>query len=375
MTSVTLSRILYFVIPMVISFFLVPFVKKVAWKYGIFAVENKRTVHHGKIPRIGGVAVYIAFILGCAIFMRPMTAMFRAILLGGFVVFVGGLLDDIFNLKPWVKMAFQIVGALIVIFIGNVELREIHLFFGVTIPYSWFSYVITFFWLIGITNAINLLDGLDGLSSGFSIIVLLTICLLSTVVHNQSVIMAALLLAGSAAGFLFYNFHPASIFIGDCGAQFLGFMIASFSIMGFKGGTFITMLIPITLLFIPIMDTLSAMLRRKLSGHSFAEADQKHIHHTLMKTLGLGQMETVLIIYFMTIMFGFAAYMYAIKPKVGIWIILILIVLSDLLIESTGMISQHYHPLLKLIHKIKHMTLSLSGNKEEITEEGKDEKK
>ena len=342
-------RIVYFAVPMIVSLFLVPFVKRVAWKYGIFAVENERTVHHGKIPRIGGVAVYIAFILGCLLFARPMTNSLRAILIGGTVVFAGGLIDDIFDLRPRYKLLFQIAGALIVMFLGKVELLDINLIFGLKIPAGVITQIITFVWLIGITNAVNLLDGLDGLSSGFCIIVLISLSLISSAVTGPEIIRIALLLAGAAAGFLVFNFHPASIFIGDCGAQFLGFTIASISIQGFKSGTFITMLIPIILLFIPIMDTLSAMLRRKLSGHKISEADQSHLHHVLMKGFGLGQTETVLLIYAMTAMFGICAYVCAINPGVGVWILVVLILMAELLIEITGMISDDYHPILSLI--------------------------
>ena len=345
-------RILYFIVPMIIAVFLVPPVKKAAWKYGIFAVENERTVHHGKIPRIGGVAVYTAFMIGCLLFVRPLDQSVRAILLGGTIVFAGGLLDDVVNLRPRYKLLFQIAGALAVMYLGNVEWQDINLFFGIRIPAGILTLAITFVWLIGITNAINLLDGMDGLSSGFSIIVLFSICMISTVVNRPEIIRFALILAGAAAGFLVFNFHPASIFIGDCGAQFLGFMIASISIQGFKSGTFITMLMPITLLFIPIMDTLSAMLRRKLSGHKISDADQGHIHHVLMKGFGLGQMQTVLLIYAMTAMFGVTAYICAINTGLGLVILLVLVLLSELLIEVTGMISDRYHPLLSVVKKV-----------------------
>ena len=338
-------RIGLYVIPLGISAALVPLVKRIAWKLNIFAVENKRTVHHGKIARVGGIAVYIAFIITSLIFLKADVAL-RGILLGGFVIFLGGLLDDIYDLNAWIKLLFQSAGAIILMTVGKLDLGILHLPFGIVIPVSLFSYIITFFWIIGITNAINLLDGLDGLSSGFSIIVLFTICLLTTVNGRVDVLKISLVLAGAATGFLFYNFHPASIFIGDC-------------------GTVITMMIPIILLFLPIMDTLSAILRRKLNGHKFSDPDMGHFHHALMRTWGLGQRETVLIIYAITALFGFDAYLYAINSTIGLLMLVVLIIACDLFIEVTGMVTKKYHPLLSVLRKIKHVV---------VKEDKKDEK-
>jgi len=352
-----MENLIVFVFPFAISFCLVPLVKKIAWKLDIFAIENERSVHQGKIARIGGLAVYIAFIV-CTTFFVKLDDSVRGILVGGFVVFIGGLIDDIYDLPPWAKLLFQCVGAACVMFIGDVYLLSLNLPYGLKINMSLLSILITFLWIIGLTNAINLIDGLDGLSSGFSLIVLFTICVLTTLNNRPDVMVISLALAGATAGFLLYNFHPASIFIGDCGAQFLGFMIASISLLGFKGGTFITLAIPIILLFIPIMDTIIAILRRKLSGKRFTDADKNHLHHILMRTWQLGQRETVLIIYSITAMFGIAAYLYVIDEKVGLGVLAILILACEIFIEATGMISVKYRPILGLIKRAKRLTMS-----------------
>lgn len=341
-----------FGLPFAVSLLLVPIVKKMAWKLNIYALENARTVHHGKIARVGGIAVYVAFILALTLFTKIDDSM-RGVLLGGFVVFIGGLLDDMYDLPAWAKLLFQSAGAICVMWIGDVYLLTIHLPFGWTIHMQMLSLIITFVWIIGITNALNLLDGLDGLSSGFSIIVLFTICLLSTRNHRPDVLIVSLALAGATGGFLVYNFHPASIFIGDCGAQFLGFMIASISLMGFKGGTFITLVIPIILLFVPIMDTLIAIVRRKLNGQKFSDPDKRHLHHTLMRVWNLGQRETVLIIYAITAMFGITAYLYVVNEKVGFVILLVLIASCEIFIEATGMVSKKYRPILTVLDMLK----------------------
>ncbi|MDD6468147.1 MAG: MraY family glycosyltransferase [Erysipelotrichaceae bacterium] len=357
-----------FLLPMMISLAIVPLVKKIAWKLNIYATENERTVHHGKIARIGGVAVYIAFILTLTLFIRIDDSI-SGILIGGFVVFIGGLIDDMYNLPAWGKILFQGGGAVCAMLIGDLYLTSLNLPFGIHIDVSILSILITFIWIIGITNAINLIDGLDGLSSGFSIIVLLTIAGLSTLNNRPDVMMIALALAGATAGFLFYNFHPASIFIGDCGAQFLGFMISTISLLGFKGGTFITLAIPIILLFVPIMDTMIAIVRRKLSGKRISDPDKNHLHHTLMRTWKLGQRETVLIIYGITILFGFAAYLFVVDETLGLIMLGFLILTCEIFIEATGMVSKKYRPLLGLINRMKKW--SLPNNEEDgIKNEG-----
>lgn len=349
------EKLFLFLIPMIVSAIFVPFVKKIAWKLDIYAVENERTVHKGKIARIGGVAVFLAF-MGCLPFFMDMDAALSGILLGGFFVFIGGLLDDMFNLPAIGKIGFQSAGALCAMIIGDVYLVEINLPFGLMIDFQVISMFVTFVWIIGITNAVNLIDGLDGLSSGFSIIVLLTIAILTTLNGRVDVMVICSALAGATAGFLCYNFHPASIFIGDCGAQYLGYMISTISLLGFKGGTFITLVMPIIILFVPIMDTMLAILRRKLSGKKISDPDKNHLHHTLMKTWKLGQRETVLIIYGITIMFSFAAYLFGVDEKLGLILLAILIFLCELFVEVTGMIHKKYHPIMGLLNKIKKHT-------------------
>lgn len=349
------ENLFVFLLPMIISAIFVPFVKKIAWKLNIYAVENERTVHKGKIARIGGVAVFLAFTL-CMVFFMDVDAAFSGIILGGFFVFIGGLLDDMFNLPAIGKIVFQSLGAVCAMVIGDVYLTTINLPFGLLLDVSVISIFITFIWIIGITNAVNLIDGLDGLSSGFSIIVLLTIALLTTLNGRADVMVICLALAGATAGFLIYNFHPASIFIGDCGAQYLGYMISTIALLGFKGGTFITLVMPIIILFVPIMDTFIAIVRRKLSGKRISDPDKNHLHHTLMRTWKLGQRGTVLIIYGITIMFSFAAYLFVVDEVLGLILLGILIFVCELFVEVTGMIHKKYHPILGMINMIKNHT-------------------
>ena len=340
----------YIALPFVISLALVPVAKRIGLALGIYAVENKRTVHHGRIVRIGGVAIYIAFLLSLAILWRTDTKL-NGILIGGCLVFIGGLLDDIYDLPAKVKLLFQCAGAFAALSIGNLSLSALHILsFSITSPVlvKLFSFV----WLIGITNAINLIDGLDGLSSGICTIVTMTIGLLGFFMGRRDVVILALALSGSILGFLPYNFHPASVFVGDCGAQFMGFMIAALSLLGFKTTALITLGLPILVLFIPISDTLIAIIRRKLKGQKIMEADKGHLHHVLMLKLKLGHRNTVLVLYVVTALFAAAAILTYFNPKAGIVMILVLFIGADLFIEYTGMINEHFHPVLSLINRL-----------------------
>ncbi len=343
--------VLYFIIPMIISLILVFPVKWIAIKLGLFAKVNERTIHHGQIPRIGGVAIFIAFIIGIAVFQIK-NSFIRGALVGGSLIFAEGLIDDIYDVKPIVKVICQLIAAILLIVVGEVSLNVIHLPFNIFIRNKVLTNVLIVFWIIGITNAINLLDGLDGLASGFSIIVLMTVALLSYRNYLFSFFRISLILAGATMGFLFHNFNPASIFMGDCGSQLLGFLIAAITLAGFKSATFITFLVPIILLFIPILDTLSAIVRRKLKGESFATPDKSHFHHQLMNGLGLGQKGAVLVIYIITALFGLTAYIYMTKPEIGLVLLLFMFLIFELFVEYTDMISINYRPILNLIDKL-----------------------
>ena len=340
----------YFVLPFIISLLLVPVAKLIGFRLGIYAVENERTVHHGKIVRMGGVAIYAAFMISLAVLWAADSSI-NGILLGATVVFIGGLLDDIYDLSPKVKLLFQISAAVIALTIGNLDLTETHvLSFGITNPV--FNWCLSFVWIVGITNAINLIDGLDGLSSGISTIVTLTIGLLGFFMGRRDICILTLALSGAILGFLPYNFHPASIFVGDCGAQFMGFTIACISLLGFKTTALITLGLPILILFIPIGDTLIAIVRRKLKGQKFTQADRGHLHHILMIKLKLGHRRTVLILYFVTLMFAGAAILSYFNPTKGMVLVVIFLVLAELFIEYTGMVNPKFHPFLSLINRL-----------------------
>lgn len=340
---------LSFIITFLISLFLVPIVSKITKKLGIIAHVNNRTIHKGIIARTGGYAIYVSFLIGAMIFLKTDTQI-NSILIGGFVVFMTGFYDDIHDLSPKLKMLGQVIAALIVIICGGISLK------GFTLPFlpTQISYmiamIVTIVWIVGITNAVNLIDGLDGLCGGISIIVLVTISLTSLTYGRTDISSLSLLLAGAIAGFLVYNFHPASIFLGDCGALFIGFMIAVISLLGFgyKSSSFFTLGAPIVVLMVPIMDTLIAIIRRKVHHKSFSEADRNHLHHKLMFSLELGQTKSVLVLYAITVLFSMCSYIYLFDKLLASLLFIVLMVFFELFVEATNMIDRKYKPLLTI---------------------------
>lgn len=334
----------------IISFLLAPLTRKIGLKYGIYALENKRTVHHGKIVRIGGLAIYLSVVIVMLLFHK-MDQRMTMVLLGGTIVFIGGFLDDVFNLKPMVKLGFIMVGALVPILFGNVLLHHVSLF-GYEIDIEPLAYIISFVWIIGVANAINLIDGLDGLASGISVIVLITFCIIGSFSSHYKTAMIAAILAGAIIAFLPYNFHPAKIFLGDCGALFIGYMIACLSLLGFKTSTFISLGFPIIILFVPLEDTILAIIRRKVKGQKITEADRLHLHHIIMYKIGLSHEHTVLFLYGVTLLFAISAIVLYFNVLIGLVMIFILCLIACIFIELTGMISPYFHPLIGLCRKI-----------------------
>lgn len=313
-----LNMVIAFVIAAIAAAILTPYSIRLAYKVGAIDVpKDERKIHNKPIPRIGGLAFIGAFFISTAIIFLcceiDKTINFTDINLLGFyagavIIALTGLVDDIRDIKPIVKLAGQVLAAICVILSGA-RIGFINIpFFNIYGLNEIFSTVVTFFWIIGVTNAINLIDGLDGLASGVSAIAtlsLLVIFLLNGAAEIPLIIVAALL--GALLGFLPYNFNPAKTFMGDAGSNFLGFTLATISMMGMaKTYTAMAIVLPIIVLALPIFDTLFAMARRILSGRSIMEADRGHLHHRLLDA-GLSQKQAVLILYSVTALLGLFA--------------------------------------------------------------------
>lgn len=327
-----------------------PLVKNFAIKIGATDKPNSRKVHQKVMPRLGGLAIYISFLAGF-VFLQPESPYLIPILLGSFVIIVTGIVDDIIELSAKWKLAGQILAAGIVI-AGGVQVEFINLPFEGQLDLGWFAVPLTLLWIIGITNAINLIDGLDGLAAGVSSIVLMTLIGIAFTMGNLFVVALGVILLGSTLGFLVYNFHPAKIFMGDTGALFLGFMIAVISLLGFKNVTLFSLLIPVIILGVPISDTLFAIIRRMVNKTPLSAPDKSHLHHCLLR-LGFSHRKTVLIIYAMSSMFGLAAILLTQSTLWGALVIItLLIIATELLVELVGLVSASYRPMLNLFSRI-----------------------
>jgi UDP-GlcNAc:undecaprenyl-phosphate GlcNAc-1-phosphate transferase len=288
------------------SFILTPVMMKIALKVGAVDKPNERKVHKGTITRIGGVAIFGGFILG-ALFMQELSLQARGLLLGGTVIMALGLVDDIRGVSPKAKLLGQVIAALLLIYFG-VEVKFItNPFTGDIESLGFLSIPVTIFWVTGMSNAVNLIDGLDGLAAGVSAIAAVTLAVVAWTQGMFETVYLALFLAAAALGFLKFNFHPAKLFMGDCGSLFLGFSLGALAVMGLtKGATVISLLIPVVILGIPILDTFFAIVRRFTNNKPIFEADKGHLHHRLL-AMGLSHKQTVLVIYAITFLLGSSA--------------------------------------------------------------------
>lgn len=291
----------------IISFILTPIVKKIAKHFNIMDIpKDNRRIHKKPIPLIGGLAIYIAFIT--VIILKPgsLSREEIGILIGATIITIGGLIDDKFDLKPWQKILFQLAAALSLVFTSvSIQNFTNPLVDGNSlIKIGYLSIPFTIIWVIGITNAINLTDGLDGLAAGITIISSITILIIALLNNQYEAAILSGVFIGSVAGFLPYNYNPASIFMGDTGSQLLGFMLAAISIQGAtKTAAAFAIGVPILALGLPIYDTLFAIVRRRINGVPMMQGDRGHIHHRLLD-MGLTQRQVVLVMYLITAILG-----------------------------------------------------------------------
>ena len=324
------------------SALLVPFAKKCAIHVNAIDMPNARKVHKKPIPRMGGLAIFGSFLLGYMLFARTSIQML-SILIGGFIIVLTGIFDDIKPVWSKAKFILQIVAACVVVFYGDIVLKDIT-FLGLYLKFpSPLDYIITIFFIVGITNAINLIDGLDGLASGVSAIYFATITIISYILFRMQGLetVLSLIMLGATLGFLLHNFHPAKIFLGDTGSYFLGFIISVISLLGYKGATLTTLIIPIVILAIPIFDTALAILRRLLKGEGIMAPDKEHFHHQLLK-MKFSVTATVLIIYAINILFASVSVFFVLgDKKLAMGLYLALMVLLLFLVMKTDILFEH----------------------------------
>lgn len=305
---------------------LTPVAIRLAKKYHIVDMPNARKVHTQAMPRMGGIAIYAAFVLG-TLALGIYTRQVAALLIAGTIVMLTGLVDDIKGISPKIKLLGQVIASLVLVRAGYYVEFITNPFDGSIISLGFWGIPITVIWLTGISNTVNLIDGLDGLSAGVSAIAAgatAIVCL------SQGEILAASLaavLAASALGFLPWNFHPAKTFMGDCGSLLLGFLLGALSLMGLsKGATVISIFIPFIILGVPFFDTSFAIIRRLFLKKPIFEADKMHLHHSLL-SMGMNHQQTVLTIYALALVMGLCAVLMAILTSSQAILVLILVTL------------------------------------------------
>ncbi len=334
---------------------IMPITIKVAEHIGAIDVpKDDRRVHKRPVPKLGGLGIFLGFLFGYMLFGVQSVKM-NSILISSFIIILYGIIDDIKTLNARYELVGQLLAASIIVFYGQILLTEISIF-GHIIEFGLFAYPITLFFILGCTNVIRLIDGLDGLSSGISSIFFLTtgiIAFFQGRVETLEITIAFIML-GATLGFLVHNFYPAKLFAGEAGSAFMGFMISIISLLGYKG-TFVTsLLVPILILAVPILDTLFAIIRRKLRGRPIFEADKEHLHHQFLK-ITHSQRRTVLVIYAIDILFSITSILYVLNDPylaMAIYFILLLIVLW--LILHTSIISDKVEEKVKTFEE-KHI--------------------
>lgn len=305
-----------FFLALVLSLGLTPVVGHVAKKHGLMDQPGSRKIHQAPIPRIGGAALYLSFFLPFLSIFFYKTVALEKIMLGGgagLAAFAGGatvafglgMIDDIKRLRPHIKIIVQ-AGAAVTAYAGGIRITGIDLGWGM-IELGIFSFPMTVFWFLLFINALNLIDGLDGLSAGVAFLVSMTLLIITVLNGNIGIALFLAALGGSTLGFLFYNFNPASIFMGDSGSYFLGYCLAALGIVGsMKSNTAVAIMIPVIAMGVPLVDTALAPIRRFFFGRNMFSPDGEHLHHRLLKK-GLSHRMSVLWLYGVTIVLGLFA--------------------------------------------------------------------
>jgi len=299
-----------------LSLLFTPLFKSLSTRLGVLDYPNPRKVHNNAIPRLGGVAIFFASFLPACLYTAFLNPKLTWIMVALVIIFITGLIDDIFHIGFKRKLLGLLLAICIVVFVGNIQLKTLGnlLAFG-NIELGFLGIPLTFLAIIGVTNAINLIDGLDGLAGGIAAIVLLSLSFLSYLGGAPSLTIASLALLGSLLGFLIYNRYPASVFMGDSGSLYLGFSLSIVSILLTQNPhQIVKPIVPVVVLAIPIFDTLWVMGKRIIRGKNPFLADSTHIHHNLLR-LGLSHRQAVYLLWGLTLLLSLFALIFRNIPS------------------------------------------------------------
>lgn len=312
-----------FVIALIVTYICTPLVRTLAVKIGAIDAPDARKVHQVSIPRLGGLAIYIGYMVSLLYSVKDISSV-KGLLIGSVILVAVGIWDDVKQIGPKTKLLGQIVAALMLPIFDN----AIHFIsIGDHMLYlEYLSIPLTVFWIVGFTNIVNLIDGLDGLAAGISLIACIAICIVTLQMGQADLACITLALAGAACGFLRYNFNPAKIFMGDTGSMLLGYTMAAISVMGsVKTAATVGLVVPVIVLGLPILDTLFAIVRRRINGRPVFQPDKGHLHHRLL-AMGLTQKQAVLLMYAITAVLGCVSIVAA-KANFTIGLLLVVLIL------------------------------------------------
>ncbi len=365
MFSFTIDYVLVLIGALLMSLFLTPLVRFLAFRVGAVDNPNARRVNKVPMPTSGGLAIFMSFLVaslglipiaskGAMFFGQTYFSYILPVVIGATVITLTGFLDDLYELSPKLKMFGILIGAVIVWAFTDFKFDSFKIPFGgpLLVFGPFLTLFLTVLWIVSITNAINLIDGLDGLVSGVSIISLVTMAIVSYFFLPQKdffLTLTILVLISAIAGFFPYNYHPAMIYLGDTGALFIGFMIGVLSLQGLKNSTAVAVVTPVIILGVPIMDTIVAIIRRSLSGQKFYEPDKMHLHHRLL-SMGFTHRGAVLVVYGIAMLFSLISLLLNVSSRIGgVLLMLGLLFGLEVFIEGLEIWGEKRTPLFNLL--------------------------
>ncbi|TWT11001.1 glycosyltransferase family 4 protein [Streptococcus sp. sy004] len=364
MVPFTIEYVMILIGTFLLSLILTPIVRFIAFRVGAVDQPNARRINQVPMPSSGGLAIILSFLLTSLIIMPFIVRSLLStqsyfdyilpVVVAGLVVGITGFIDDIYELSPKFKMLGIILAAIVVWYFTDFRFDSFKIpFGGALISFGpVLTCLLTVLWIISITNAVNLIDGLDGLVSGVSIVSLGTMGLVSYFFLPKSdlyLTMTIFVLLAAILGFFPYNYHPAIIYLGDTGALFIGFMIGVLSLQGLKNATAVAVVTPVIILGVPIMDTVVAIIRRKLSGQKITQPDKRHLHHRLL-AMGFTHRGAVFVVYGIAILFSLTSLLLNVSSRLGgILLIIGLTFGLEIFIEGLGIWGMNKTPLFNLL--------------------------
>ena len=335
------------ILSMFLTIMLIPIFKKLAIRLNIMDIPNKRKLHLNPIPKTGGPAMALG-IFAPVILWGPESDLLTAILMGALVVFLFGTIDDFKGINYQAKLSGQLIAAIIVVFYGGIKIKIIGTFCGYDLILSdWYSIPLTIFVIVGVINAFNLADGLDGLAGGISLLSFICIGYLAYQADQVIICFLAFAIIGSIIGFLRYNTHPAILFMGDAGSQILGFFAITLALSLTQAHNPLCRLLPLILMGYPVLDTLTVFVKRISKGNSPFIADKGHFHHKFIH-LGLSHNEAVLLIYILQA--GLISLGYIFRFYSEVFILMLYLAFAGVIFKSISVVAKKGWKINRLRH-------------------------